>query len=167
MGLLHMLPFREIHVLDIRPLQNITENIVFEQQDFMMPLKDSLKDCTDSLSCLHALEHFGLGRYGDQVDSEGYLKGLQSLSAMLRPGGVLYLSVPIGTQRVEFNAHRIFSVKYLLDLFKNDYQIERFSFVDDRGDLHEDVVLTESDIAQNYGCNYGCGIFEMCRSGDK
>ena len=58
----HVACFRKIHVLDIRPLQSKTENIVFEQQDFMAPLKDSLKGCTDSLSCLHALEHFGLGK---------------------------------------------------------------------------------------------------------
>jgi len=157
----HVASFRRIHVLDIRPLQSKTENIVFEQQDFMVPLKDSFKECTDSLSSLHALEHFGLGRYGDPVDYDGYLKGLENLYLMLKPNGKLYFSVPIGRQRIEFNGHRIFSVKYLFELFKNRYQIEHFSFVDDNGDLHEDVELTGSGIAENFGCIYGCGIFEL------
>jgi hypothetical protein len=30
----------------------------------------------DSLSCLHALEHFGLGRYGDPIDPRGHEKGI-------------------------------------------------------------------------------------------
>lgn len=57
----HVASFRKINVLDIRTLQSKTENIVFEQQDFMSLLKDSLKECTDSLSCLHALDISDLG----------------------------------------------------------------------------------------------------------
>jgi SAM-dependent methyltransferase len=159
----HVASFRKIHVLDIRPLQSKTENIIFEQQDFMAPLKDSLKECTDSLSSLHALEHFGLGRYGDPIDYYGHLKGLQNLYGMLKPNGKFYFSVPIGQQRVEFNGHRIFSVKYLLELFNDKYQIDNFSYVDDNGDLHENAELTQMNIENNFGCNSGsgCGIFEM------
>ncbi len=32
---------------------------------------------------------------------------------MLKKEGKFYFSVPIGEQRIEFNAHRVFSVKYL------------------------------------------------------
>jgi len=157
----HVASFRKIYVLDIRPLQSKTKNIIFEQQNFMAPLKDNLKECTDSLSCLHALEHFGLGRYGDTVDCDGYLKGLENLYEMLKPNGKLYFSVPIGKQRIEFNAHRIFSVKYLLELFNGKYQIDNFSYVDDKGYLYENAELTETNIANNFNCKYGCGIFEM------
>jgi len=157
----HIASFRKIYVLDIRSLQSKTRNIIFEQQDFMVPLKNSLKECTDSLSCLHAMEHFGLGRYGDNVDYNGYLKCLENLYGMLKPSGKLYFSVPIGKQRIEFNAHRIFSVKYLLELFNGKYIIEHFSYVDDIGDLYENTELTEASIANNFNCNYGCGIFEM------
>jgi len=157
----HIASFRKIYVLDIRPLQSKLRNIIFEQQDFMASLKDSLKECTDSLSCLHAMEHFGLGRYGDTVDYDGYLKGLENLYGMLKPNGKLYFSVPIGKQRIEFNGHRIFSVKYLLELFNGKYLIEHFSYVDDIGNLHENTELTEASIANNFNCSYGCGIFEM------
>jgi SAM-dependent methyltransferase len=157
----HVASFRKISVLDIRPLQSKVENIIFERQDFMAPLKETLKECTDSLSCLHALEHFGLGRYGDSIDYNGYLKGLENLYLMLKPGGKFYFSVPIGEQRVEFNAHRVFSVKYLLKIFNGKYHIEHFSFVDNEGDLHENAELTESDIGNNFGCDCTSGIFEM------
>jgi SAM-dependent methyltransferase len=157
----HVASFREIHILDIRPLQSKTRSIIFEQQDFMAPLKDSLKECTDSLSCLHAMEHFGLGRYGDTVDCDGYLKGLENLYGMLKPNGKLYFSVPIGEQRIEFNAHRVFSVKHLLELFNGKYEIDHFSYVDDAGDLHENAELAQADIENNFSCRYGCGIFEM------
>jgi SAM-dependent methyltransferase len=162
----HVASFRKIYVLDLRPLQSKVENIIFQQQDIMAPLKKELVECADSLSCLHACEHFGLGRYGDSIDCNGHLKGLENLYLMLKPGGKLYFSVPIGRQRVEFNAHRVFSVKYLLKLFNGKYNIEHFSFVDNKGDLHENAELTETGIDNNFGCDYnvflgGIGIFEM------
>ena len=80
---------------------------------------------------------------------------------MLEPRGIFYLSVPIGPLRIEFNGQRVFSMEYILQLFRGKFQIESFSFVDDKGDLFEDFELKKNDIAQNLGCNCGCGIFEM------
>ena len=158
----HVASFRPIEVFDIRPLPAGIANIDSTQLDLMAPLPEELKDYCDSLSCLHALEHFGLGRYGDPVDYDGYLVGLENLGKILRSGGVFYLSVPIGPQRIEFNAHRVFSIDYLLGVLQDSYRIERFSFVDDDGELHEDVLLG-SERQTNFGCNYGCGIFEMAK----
>ncbi len=159
----HVASFRPIEVIDIRPLSNQITNVKFLQADFMAPLNDRLSEYCDSLSCLHAMEHFGLGRYGDPVKYDGYLLGLQNLYRVLKPGGKLYFSVPIGPQRIEFNAHRVFSMNYLLELFAGKYRIDQFSFVDDRGDLHEDVPLCEDSIQTNFGCVYGCGILEMTK----
>jgi len=159
----HVAAFREIRVLDIRPLADNVPNVIFMQADLMAPLPDEFVGCCDSLSCLHALEHFGLGRYGDPVDYDGHLRGLDALHPILRSGGTLYLSVPIGPQRIEFNAHRVFSVDYLLRLLADHYRLDRFSYVDDRGDLHEDVDMTEAGIARSFGCHYGCGVFEMTK----
>ena len=120
-------------------------------------------ECCDSLSCLHTIEHFGLGRYGDPINYDGYILGLNNLHRALKKGGKLYFSVPIGPQRIEFNAHRVFSVSYLLECFDGKFSIDHFSFVDDRGDLHENAMLTEKDAQRNFGCNHGCGIFEMTK----
>lgn len=157
----HVASFREIEILDIRPLSVEVPNVKSVQADLMAPLGGHLMGYCDSLSSLHALEHFGLGRYGDPISYDGYLLGLENLGQILECGGVLYLSIPIGPQRIEFNAHRVFSVSYLLDLLADTFRLEQFSFVDDAGDLHEDVPMTAQDVGNNFGCQYGCGIFEL------
>lgn len=156
----HVASYRTIEVIDIRPMDSSVRNIEFRQADLMSPPPE-ITDYCDSLSCLHAIEHFGLGRYGDPIDFEGHIKGLDSLHRILKTGGTLYLSSPIGPQRIEFNAHRVFDVKYLLSLFEGRFDVRAFSYVDDRGDLHESVNMTSDMLATNFGCHYGCGIFEL------
>ncbi len=158
----HVASYREIEILDVRPLESDIPNVRFRQADLTAPLDPALAGYCDSLSCLHALEHFGLGRYGDTVDFEGHLKGLANLKGILAAGGKLYLSVPVGPQRIEFNAHRVFSVSYLLSLVP-EMRVDAFSYVDDRGDLHENATLSNEAIAANFGCRYGCGILEMTK----
>jgi len=159
----HVASFRNISVVDIRPLASDISNIDFLQADVMNALPVELLEACDSLSCLHALEHFGLGRYGDPVRWDGYRVGFENLLTLLKPGGKFYFSVPIGEQRIEFNAHRVFSVAYLLAMFANRLQVDDFSFVDDHGDLHKSVTLDEQAIKHNFGCTYGCGIFELTK----
>lgn len=156
----HVAVFREIEVIDVRPINSKVHNIIFKQDDLMGP-KSELGEYCDSLSCLHALEHFGLGRYGDKVDSEGYVKGFESLSLMLRSNGILYLSVPIGAERVEFNGQRVFSLRRVFDLFKDRFELVSLSYVDDSGDLHENVTDIARGIEDDFGLSYGCGIFEL------
>ena len=57
----------------------------------------------------------------------------------------------------------MFSLEYLIGLLDQDYRIERFSYVDDAGDLYEDVELSDSLVDNSAGCHYGCGIFELIR----
>lgn len=158
----HVAVFRPIEVLDIRKQDSKVTNITFRQAD-LMQLPQGMVNYCDSISSLHALEHFGLGRYGDPIDYWGYLKGIQNITRILKKGGRFYLSVPIGNQRIEYNAHRIFSVKYLIDVLSEFYNIERFSYVDDEGDLHVNVNLTDESIESDFNCNHGCGIFEMVK----
>jgi len=154
--------FRPIEVLDIRPLEIAAKNITFRQRDLMQERPD-LDGCTDSLSCLHVLEHFGLGRYGDAVDYHGYLKGWENLYRMLRPGGKLYFSVPIGPQRIEFDAHRIFSVPFLVGMITGKYRIDSFAYVDDKGVLVRDAAPMGVAAQNSFGCQHGCGIFELTK----
>jgi SAM-dependent methyltransferase len=135
----------------------------FIQADLMRYPEASLVGSFDSLSSLHALEHFGLGRYGDPINYEGHLVGLTNMSALLVPGGKFYFSVPVGPQRIEFNAHRVFSIRYLLDCLDASFRIDDFSYVDDKGDLYEHAQLNPTDVEGNFGCTYGCGIFEATK----
>jgi SAM-dependent methyltransferase len=158
----HVASFREIEVLDVRDLHLAIPSIRFTRAD-LSAKEFPLTDYCDSLSCLHALEHFGLGRYGDPVDYDGHLVGWENMHRILKKGGKFYFSVPIGAQRIEFNAHRVFSVVYLLHLMEKRYDIESFAYINDAGNFISDAALDEASIRENFGCRYGCGIFEMTR----
>ncbi|MGA2642067.1 MAG: DUF268 domain-containing protein [Spirochaetia bacterium] len=158
----HLASFRTVEVMDIRPLKSSTVNIRFIQSDLMRDVQEPFIDYCDSISSLHAIEHFGLGRYGDKIDPYGYLLGLNNIYRILKKSGKFYFSVPIGPQRIEFNAHRVFGLRYLLELLSEKYEIKSFSFVDDRGDLHENASLKEN-MENNCGCFFGCGIFELTK----
>lgn len=107
----------------------------------------------ESLSCLHVIEHIGLGRYGDFIDPEGSVKAARELSRVLRSGALLYLSAPVGRERVEFNAHRVFAPQSVVQMFDN-LELLEFSFVDDGGSFWENRELRDA-----VGCEYGCGLF--------
>ena len=156
----HVASFRTIEVFDIRPLASNIPAIIFRQAN-LMELHEELRDCCDSLSCLHAIEHFGLGRYGDPIDLYGHVKGFNSLSQILKTGGMLYLSVPIGPTRIDFNACRVLDVQTILKLVEPLFTLETFSYVDDAGEFHENVILLPELLAENCSCDYGCGIFEL------
>jgi SAM-dependent methyltransferase len=78
------------------------------------------------ITSLHALEHFGLGRYGDTVQYDGDVKGLEEFHRVLVPGGFLVLSVPFSHPdhpRIEFNGQRVYS-KEIMDKMLSDAGFE-------------------------------------------
>ncbi len=158
----HVASFREIEIFDIRKLNDKIKNVKFIQAD-LMDENFVFEDYTDSVSCLHAIEHFGLGRYGDKVDMNGYLKGLNNIYKLLKKNGKFYLSTPIGPQRIEFDAHRVFSLEFLLKIFSEKYSINSFSYISDDNVLFENAELNEQNIKNNFNCFYGCGIFELTK----
>lgn len=120
----HLACFREVEVFDIRALHTSIPNIIFKSIDItseQLPSEFYEGDgYCDSLSSLHVIEHFGLGRYGDRIDPEASIVGLRNMSKLLKPGGTLYLSTPIGIERIEFNANRVFSVRKLISQLENN-----------------------------------------------
>ena len=110
-----------------------------------------------SLSCMHVVEHIGLGRYGDPYDPNGDVKAAKELSRILAPGGTLLFVVPVGMPRLCFNAHRIYSYEMIVDFFP-DLKIESFTLIDDSGRFIEncDPSLVASQ-------KYACGCFELKR----
>ena len=154
----HVASFREIEVIDIRPLTDVGHaNIKFLQADLMAENTD-VEAIADSVSCLHALEHFGLGRYGDPIDPQGHIKAFRNLCKMLKPNGTLYLGFPIGKENsVFFNAHRSFHPRELLNWIIGLLELVRFDFVDDSGILHQSWPLTEK-LPETFD---GCGIYTL------
>jgi SAM-dependent methyltransferase len=154
----HVASFREVEVFDIRPITSKIEGVNFKQADLMSPTVTMAGYC-DSLSCLHALEHFGLGRYGDAIDPMGSNTGLKHMAGLLQPGGVFYISVPIGVERVEFNAHRVFDPLKLVHLASgNGLMLQNFDwFVEGEGLMHSQN--PEQDMRTLGALRYALGIF--------
>jgi len=106
-----------------------------------------------SLSCLHVIEHVGLGRYGDRFDPQGTRKAAAELARVLSPGGNLFVGVPVGRERVCFNAHRVHAPETILRYF-GGLDLEEFSCVVGDGRLCEKV-----DPRSLNGAGNGCGLF--------
>jgi SAM-dependent methyltransferase len=93
------------------PLRGLT-GITSRQGDLAaLPFADG---SVTSLSCLHVIEHLGLGRYGDPVDPTGDRRAFAELRRSLAPGGDLLIAVPVGPPRIRFNAHRVYAVEQVL-----------------------------------------------------
>jgi hypothetical protein len=152
----HLLVFMPVTAIDIRPVESTIEGMTFFQDD-ATELRSIASASISSISTLHVAEHFGLGRYTDPIDPNACFKFMASLQRVLAPGGRLYFSVPVGRERVEFNAHRVFSPRTILEQFP-DLQLVSFSYVGDDGALYEDtnpLELPPSELA--------CGLFEFTR----
>jgi SAM-dependent methyltransferase len=151
----HVASFRKIEVMDIRALRSTGHsNIQFLQAD-LMDRTSAPAEMTDSISCLHAIEHFGLGRYGDPLDPDGHRKGFRNIVRMLKPNGTLYISFPIGrSNQVHFNAHRVFHPRDIFTWLEDPSRLElqRFDYVDDAGGLHQNVDLTHAMPSVRLGC---------------
>ncbi len=109
-------------MVDIRPIDVSLDNLFFIKGSILnLPFED---DSIESLSSLCVVEHIGLGRYGDNIDSRGSEKAIAELKRVLKNGsGNLYFSVPVDCEcRVYFNAHRAFTRSYILELF-NDLKL--------------------------------------------
>lgn len=145
----------DVTFIDIRPLELKLDRYAGKKGSILaLPFNDS---SVSSLSSLHVIEHVGLGRYGDPIDSDGTKKACQELQRIMAPGGNLYLSLPVGKSRTCFNAHRVHAPKQILEYLPK-LELRRFSVVDDEGNFHEDVSYSSWD-----NLTYGCGMFHFVK----
>jgi hypothetical protein len=108
-----------------------------------------------SLSCMHVLEHLGLGRYGDQMDPDGDIKGARELERVLASGGDLLFVVPVGKPKIEFNAHRIYSYQGVMSLFPG-LTLKEFTLIR----LKNKQTLLKNASGEDVELeDYGCGCF--------
>ncbi|MBI1395528.1 MAG: DUF268 domain-containing protein [Betaproteobacteria bacterium] len=147
--------FVPVEFVDIRPLA--VELSGLDPRAGSLLAMDHPSRSVASLSCLHVIEHVGLARYGDPLDPAGHEKAAAELVRVLAPGGDLYLSTPVGRERVCFNAHRVFSHATIARLF-GELELRSFSLVDDGGTFHVSASHRDAD-----ACDYGCGLFHFRR----
>lgn len=108
-----------------------------------------------SVSCLHVVEHVGLGRYGDPIAPAGTRIAIAELARIVAPGGRLYLTTPVGRERVCFNAHRV-SAPASVIASATGMRLKSFSLVDDGG-----AFSTDCPPERGNTLDYGCGMFEF------
>ena len=142
--------------IDIREFNCDLPNFTFKQGSILNLPFDSRS--VDSISCLHVAEHIGLGRYGDPLDPEGTLKACLELGRVLKEGGDLYFSVPIGVERVCFNANRIFNPHSIIFYFQ-ELTLKEFSVIDDNGKFQRSVKMDDYTLS-----NSACGLFHFVKS---
>ena len=136
---------------DYRPAKLNLTNFESEFADLLqLPFQDN---SIESLSCMHTVEHIGLGRYGDPLDASGDLKAIEELKRVLAPGGNLLFVTPVGKPVVQFNAHRVYSFEQIASYFQ-PLRIKEFALIPDEGGLieHADPALVANQ-------KYGCGCF--------
>lgn len=115
--------FRNLDVMDTRPIKKIIKNVNFIQQDLLNPKLNQLNKY-DLVTCLHTIEHIGLGRYGDILDVDGPKKALKNISLLLKKNGKLIISTPVGKDKILFNSNIIFEPKKILNLLEeNNFSI--------------------------------------------
>ncbi len=154
----HLASFREVEVFDIRPIQTSIPGVVFQQAD-LMEHDPGREGVADSVSCLHALEHFGLGRYGDGLDPEGHRKGFEGLTRILEPGGTLYLAVPVGQPRVEFNANRVIDPSEIVGLGEQFGLSCREIHYFQHETGFKELAVGEMELSMMRKNRYGLGVF--------
>ncbi|MEH6503184.1 MAG: DUF268 domain-containing protein [Cycloclasticus sp.] len=145
--------FIPVKFYDYRPAQIALENFQCGHADIIgLPFKSN---SIQSLSCMHVVEHIGLGRYGDKLDVDGDLKAIKELKRVVAGNGDLYFVVPIGKAKIMFNAHRIYAYEQILSYFKG-FSLKEFTLIPDQS---TDGLIVNATKEQSDMQNYGCGCF--------
>jgi hypothetical protein len=139
---------------DVRPPDLKLENLAVKVNT--LEKLDIPDHSVASLSCMHVIEHLGLGRYGDPLDPQADLAGIAELKQILAPGGDLLIVVPLGTPRVMFNGQRVYSYGLIKDYF-GELELREFAFIpDSAADGH---LIRNPAPEQIAAFRSGCGCF--------
>jgi hypothetical protein len=113
---------------------------------------------------MHVVEHVGLGRYGDSLDYEGDLKAVAELARVVSSGGQLLLVVPVGGEaRIQFNAHRIYTYRQVVDMLPS-FSLHEFALIPDDG--AEDGLIRHAAPELADRQRYGCGCFHFVKANE-
>lgn len=149
--------FIPITFYDYRPADLELSGFRSERGDLMsLPFADK---SLQSLSCMHTVEHIGLGRYGDPIDPDGDIKACKELSRVLAHGGSLLFVTPVaGRPKIEWNAHRIYTYDQVIDLFP-DLAVKEFAIIPER----QGPLIRNADPSLVSDETYACGCFHFVR----
>ena len=131
----------KVTTLDVRPRESRLENETIVTSDAKQ--LDIASDSFDMVVSLCTLEHFGLGRYGDEFDLDGDKKAFKEMIRVLKPGGRVVFSTTVtrSTPSLAFNAHRIYSHRMIRAFCEKLECVEEGFFSNETGSgcSHEQV----------------------------
>ncbi len=148
--------FIPVHFYDYRPADLRLTNLQTAHADLhKLPFE---KESIHSLSCMHTIEHIGLGRYGDPIDPEGDIKAINELKRVLAPDGSLLVVVPLGKPKIEFNAHRIYAYEQIISYVVDEsVYLHEFSFIPEYE--KDGGLIRNADPKLSQNAHYACGCF--------
>lgn len=149
-----------VKIIDIRPFPTEIEGLTTIVDD-ATSLRQFEDNSISSLSALCSLEHFGLGRYGDPIDPEACFKCFEQIQRKMKSKGNLYISLPIGRERVEFNAHRIFYARTIVDCFSQMHLVEYSCTAEGQIEYHVQLEKYDEDAHQG---DYRYGLFHFIKN---
>jgi len=120
--ILGLLANYDVTTIDIRKRESMLINetiLTTDSKELEIP-----SDTFDAIVSLCSLEHFGLGRYGDDFDIDADIKTFDEMRRVLKPGGKLIFSTTItrSAPSIAFNRHRIYNKK-MIDNFVKDMEM--------------------------------------------
>jgi hypothetical protein len=148
--------FIPVKFYDYRPAPLIIDGLKSLKADLTkLPFPDN---SIESISCMHTIEHVGLGRYGDPIDPDGDIKAAKELKRVVRSGGSLLIVTPVGKPRIEYNAHRIYSPYQIRDMFiDNNFTLKEFAFIPQRNE--DGGIVRHAPLNSADSSSYACGCF--------
>ncbi len=150
--------FVKVKYYDYRPAQLNLDNLTSEKGDLTnLPFADN---SVKSLSCMHTIEHIGLGRYGDPIDYDGDLKAIKELKRVVAKGGSLLFVTPIGKAKIQYNAHRVYSYSQIIEYFEG-FELKEFALIPDSPEDGGLVRNATKELSDKQG--YACGCFWLIK----
>ena len=139
---------KETYSIDFRPPPRKC-SFTFVQGDVrQMPFLD---DFFDIVTIVSTIEHVGLGRYGDPIDTDGDKKAIEEIRRIVKPGGMLIMTIPCGYDTICYSKDRVplgkvYSSQSLLRLLLA-FQIMEMSYISKRKRVWFDTSLHQAEKA--------------------
>ena len=160
----HLASSIKIDVMDLRPFSQKVPNLNFIQADVLMPDLSEVINVRSSVSCTYVVGHVGLGRYGDPLDPLGHEKAIGAVRNLVVSGGLLYISVPVGREMIQFNSQRVFNIKKFYHYCIKGFVFRKAALISHNGKLKEIDYINAQKLNEIEKSDFeGCFLLIICK----